>query len=1031
MFFLAVILLGYVALRKLSVDLLPEMPLLRLLVMTRYADVSPEEIETFITVPLEASVCRIPGIRRLESISREGLSLLVLEFTWGTDMEFAVLHTREKLDSTALPRGAEDPLIVSLDPGERPIMILALSGERSLQELNEFSVELVKPRLEQLEGVGSAEVVGGVEREIQVIADPRLLSLFGVTVEEISQCIEEFDHEIQGGIIRKGRFQFALRVSNQIQSICEIGEVALKKLHRERRLKLKDVARIRDSLRKKTGVTRLNGRECIGILIRKESGSNTVRVTHLIRQALKSIIEENPDVNIPVVVEHGRDIEKAISSVLEALLLGAILAFVVLVLFLHDFVTPFIIAVVIPISISATFNLLYFQGITLNVMSLGGLALGVGMLVDNSIVVSESIARQKGQKRTASDAAQAGTDEVRSAVTASTLTTISVFVPLLYIRGVEGHLFKDQAFSVASSLLSSLFVSLTLLPMLSSLRPLRRQKATGTALLCSSQGKKALDRKTSFKSVFLLIRGLLGLSFSPFKGVDVLYNKFSFHFHRILLWCLDNKGKVIVGSLVFMLLTFTAALKIPRELLPWAETVSFTVEMQTPAGFSLEQTAGCASIVEEWLGKARLVRTFFSEIGIVRGMETCYPEISANSARIRVAMQNSTQVERMMQRLRERLEKIPGLSFSVARERSALIPFLTFSGSEIKLRIRGNDLVKLDEIACVLASKMAKMEGIVDVRRNTEEGKQEYLIKARENALERYGILPEALNALITDAVRGRRGSQLEEGDRRFDIVVRGEEREEQDIEALLDYQFVHRGNLIPLRELLDYTMGPGPKEIRRENQQREVLISANLQGKKISQVIPELEGKIGELTLPPGYRVDLSGEKEMRASFQSLFIAFLLAAVLVYMIMAAQFESLLHPLLILFTLPMGLSGAVWGLFLFGETINVISIIGIVVLTGIVVNDAIVKVDYTNQLRRKGFELREAILEASRIRLKSIIMTTVTTVLGLFPLALGLGSGSELQKPLAIPVIGGLMLATFLTLILIPIAFEWVEKRKR
>ena len=1070
MFYLAVMLLGFVSLRELSVDLLPDISYPRLSVVTQYPGVAPEEIETLITTPLEAAVSRIPGLRRVESVSKEGISFMALEFSWGTDMDFAMLHTREKLDGAqhTLPEDVEESTIIPLDPQSRPIMILSVSGERTLLELKEFSEEVIKPRLEQIEGIGSAEIAGGVEREIQVEVDPQLMSLYGLNIGEISRRIDAFNRNIQGGTIRKGRFKYALRIVGEFEQVSEIGEISLKTTEERGVVKLKDVARIEDSIKEREGLTRLNGSESIGILVRKESGANTVEVTRLAREVLDEVREENPQIDILVVSEHAKYIENAISSVLNAIIYGGILAFLILIVFLQDLKTPTIIAVVIPISIIATFNLLYFRDITLNIMSLGGLALGVGMLVDNSIVVSESIFRHKIQGKPLFEAALIGTKEVGMAVTASTFTTISVFLPVIYVHGVAGQLFKDQALTVTFALLSSLIVSLTLLPMLASRKfevekklekqenpeeiddqKKQRRKARWRHILLPYKGLrwlvyfifKGISWILNFLFSFivqaiLLIIHYISIPFRPvvrviFRGYNILYEKFAQHYHRLLIWSLENKGKVLLGSLVFLFLTFLVATQIPRELMPKPETVSFEMNLKTPIDFSLEQTAGVVASLEKSLGENPFVKDYFSQVGIVSGLESQNPDISVNSAKVYVEVRKESAVDSTIEYLRERLDKFQGLLYSIVKEQSTLAQFLAFSTAEIGLKIKGDDLNRLNEMAQRLVGKLEGIQGIADISTNVGEGKPEFLIKIKKGALEKFDISAATLGSFFIDAVRGRRDTQFKELEKKYDILVRLEESVRGNIESLLDEQISHRGMRIPLRELVYYELARGPKEIRRENQQREVLITANLRGTKISQVGPQIQEKIDELDLPPNYRVVFSGEQEeMSKSFRSLIFAFSLAVLLVYMIMAAQFESLLHPFLILFTLPMGLTGAIWALFITGQTLNVISIIGMVVLAGIVVNDAIVKIDYTNQLRKRGLGLREAIMEASRVRLRPILMTTVTTALGLFPMSLGLGKGAELQQPLAISVIGGLILATFLTLILIPLAYDLTERRK-
>jgi len=1069
MFFLAIVLLGFVSLRELSVDLLPDISFPHLSVVTEYPGVAPEEIETLITTPLEAAVSTVPGLRRVESISKEGFSYMTLEFSWGTDMDFAMLHTRERLDNARfnLPDDAGRPTIISLDPQSKPIMILAISGKRSLLELKEFSEELIKPRLEQIEGIGSAEIAGGVEREIQVEVNPQLLALYGLTIERVAQRIDSFNRNLQGGSIRKGRFKYALRVVGEFELINEIGEISLKTTEERGVIRLKDVAQINDSIKERTGLTKLNGKESIGILVRKEFGANTIKVTQESREILREIKRRNPQIEILVVSEQANYIENAISSVVRAIIYGGILAFLVLFIFLQDFKTPVIIAVVIPISIIAVFNLLYFRDVTLNIMSLGGLALGIGMLVDNSIVVSESIFRHKREGRDLHEATYTGTKEVGMAVTASTFTTISVFLPVIYVHGVAGQLFKDQALTVTFALLSSLIVSLTLLPTLASRKYEIEKKTTDTEEKEKAERQKKEEKKTKVKyllypykglrwlmyfalkviyaifnflssfilQLFLLLFRYLSVPFKPvvqivFKGFNYVYKRFAVRYHQFLQWSLDNKGKVLIGSLAFLVLTFLLTTQIRRELMPKPETASFEFNCKTPLDYSLEQTEEIVSFIETWLKEQR-IKVSFSQIGLVSGMETLNPEVSLNSARIYVETYKSSELEKVVENLRRRLTNFPDLNYSIVKEQSTLAQFLAFQTAELGLKIKGDDLNKLKEIAGKLVDKLRVLEGITDLNTNIGEGKPEFLIKIKKEALEKYAKLsPAFIGDFFVDAVRGRVATQFKELEKKYDILVRLEEGTRLNIDTLLNEQIPYENSSIPLRELVSYELVKGPKEIRRENQEREVLVMANLKGVKISQVAPKIREKIDELSLPSDYRVLLSGEQEeMSKSFRSLIFAFLLAVLLVYMIMAAQFESLIHPFLILFTLPMGLTGAIWALFLTGQTLNVISVIGLVVLAGIVVNDAIVKIDYTNQLRKRGLDLREAIMEASRVRLRPILMTTVTTAFGLFPMSLGLGKGAELQQPLAISVIGGLILATFLTLILIPVAYELAERR--
>ncbi len=1069
LFFVAVILLGIVSLRQLSVSLLPEINTPRLSVVTSYPGVAPEEIETLVTAPLEASVARIPGLIRIESVSREGVSTMTLEFKWGTDMDFALLHTRERLDAARdlLPEDAEKPTIIPHDPQSRPIMTLALTGDRSLLELKEFAEELVKPRLEQVEGIASAEITGGVEREIQIELDPSRLALYGLNLDTVARRIDAFNRNLQGGTIRKGRFKYAFRIVGEYETPAEIGEIGLTTGREQALVRLKDVALIHDAIKEREGLTRLDGKESIGILVRKESGANTVKATRRAKEAIEQIRKENPGVGLHVISEQSKYIEQAVGTAKDEVLWGAVLAFLVLIIFLREWKTPLIIGTVIPISVVGTFNLLFFNDLTLNIMSLGGLALGVGMLDDCAVVVSESIFRHRSLGKKLKDAAFDGTKEVGMAVTATALTTIVVFLPVVYVRGIAGQLFKDVALTVTFALLSSLLVSLTLLPMLSSREFKRANLSAGSRrrpqkIAAWPSGPKTLRQvllyplrlgrgllyllwewiaaalrfvlRAVVRASALVLR-LIRLALQPALdfvsgGFHSLYDKFAAAYERFLDWSLDNKRKVMAASLFLLAATLGLGALLRRELMPPMKTASFELDLKAPVEYSLDQTSELVLSLESHLKEHAPLRRMLSQVGIVSGTESLNPDVSLNTAKVYVELEKPSQVEPVLASLRRKLAAQSGLEYSFHKEQAALGGLLGLAPSEVDLKVQGENLEKLAEIADELARALARIDGLADVKAGTGGGKPEFLVGLRKDALDKYGGLsPSEVGQFLVNAVRGRVATQFKSMDKKYDVRLRLEARAREHIDSLLNASFPHGGSLIPLRELVSYFIVEGPTAIRRENQRREVLVTAGLRGAKISQVIPAVRNAAARISLPEGYRIVFGGEREeMEKSFRSLLLAFVLAVVLIYMIMAAQFESFLHPFLILFTLPMGLAGSVIALFLTGLTINVISVIGAVVMVGIVVDNAIVKIDYTNQLRTQGRSLREAVVEGSRVRLRPIMMSTMSTIFGLIPMAVGLGKGAELLQPLAVTVIGGLVLSTFLTLVLIPVAYEGIER---
>ena len=957
-------------------------------------------------------------------------------------------------------------------------MTLALSGDRTLLELKELAEELIKPRLEQIEGVGSAEITGGVEREIQVEADPQKLALYGLTIETVAQRIDAFNRNLQGGTIRKGTFKYALRVVGEFESLDEIGEIGLLVTPQGGVVRLRDVAAVKDSIKERQGMTRLDGAESIGLLVRKESGANTVKVTKLVRGVIAQIRAENPGVSLGVVNEQAKTIEGAIGAVKSELWQGAVLAFLTLLIFLQEWKTPLIIGTVIPVSIIGAFSLLFFGNITLNIMSLGGLALAVGMLDDCAVVVSENIFRHRSLGKGLSEAAYIGTKEVGPAVVSTALTTIVVFLPVIYVHGVAGQLFKDTALTVTFALLASLLVSLTLIATLESREfdfgigredrwrwrwNLGRVWKPRPAAADPTAGKKRhlpgfigvpvrVALYAVFKAVGFILNALvsfvvqliaflvhiIGLPFRPllkivFAGFNAVYNRFIAGYQRFLRWSLDHKGRVVAWTLVFFAVVFALGGLIRRELMPPMETTAFELDLRMPVDFSFEQTTDMAVMLESHLRRLAPVKTVLSQIGIVSGLESADPNISVNSARLFVEVRRPKDLGASLDAVRARLAEFPDVTYTVVREESTFNQFLALSGAEVGLQVRGKDLDRLKEIAADLAARLAAVPGLADVTTNIGEGKPEFKVMVDKEALKKYpGLSPAAIGNFLVSAVRGQVASQFRELEKKYDILVRLEDATRENIERLLSETLPFEGRAVPLRDLVSYEVVRGPREIRRENQQREVLVSANLRGRKLSQVTPAVDKAIAGLRLPSDYRVTWSGEREeMARSFRSLIMALLLAALLTYMIMAAQFESLVHPFIVMFTLPMGAAGAIVALLLTGGTYNVISIIGLVVLVGIVVDNATVKIDYTNQLRRGGMPLRQAVEEGSHVRLRPILMGTGSTLVGLIPMALAMERGAELMQPLAVVVIGGLTFSTFMTLILIPVIYEWVESRKR
>ncbi|MGB9893242.1 MAG: efflux RND transporter permease subunit, partial [Candidatus Saccharicenans sp.] len=785
-------------------------------------------------------------------------------------------------------------------------------------------------------------------------------------------------------------------------------------------------------------------------------------------KVIDQIRKENPEINLEIISEQAKYIQEAINTTKEEIIEGAILAFLTLLIFLQEWKSPLIIATVIPISIIGVFNLLFLKNITLNLMSLGGLALGVGMLDDTAVVVSESIFRHRQLGQPPRIAADLGTSEVIKAITASVLTTIVVFLPVIYVQGVAGQLFKDSALTVTFSLLSALLVSVTLLPMLASrslslppsekiipgfnflsFRKIQAQVGAKHFYLWPWSGFKFLAYNLLSLVLFVLaflarvfywfltnFFSLLARPFQPvWKAVFCWFNrdyqKFLDQHYRSLVWSLNNKKKTFFVAFSSFIIIFALGLFLPRELIPPLKTSTYTINLKTPEEYSFEQTEQIVASLENWLRQQSETQRIFSQIGVVSGSESARPDVSVNSAEISVQVKQPYLLEKSLSKTRRFLAAIPELKYSVSREQTTLGEFLALASGEVSLKVKGQDLDRLRQIALSLTEKLKNIPGLTDINLNLQQGKPQLLIKIRKEALEKYpNLSPDEVASYLVQVIRGNIATKYRELEKKYDVRIRLETGSRQTIDQVLSSFFPFGTSLIPIHELITYELVKGPNEIRRENQEREIIITTNLRGKKLSQVVADIQGSIKELNLPADYRITFGGEREeMTTSFKSLFLAFIMALVLIYMIMAAQFESLLHPFLIMFTVPMGLVGTIILLLVTGQSLNAISIIGIIVLIGVVVDNAIVEIDYINQLRQQGLAIRAAVLEGSQVRLRPIMMSTMSTITGLIPMALGLGRGAELLRPLAIAVIGGLTSSLFLTLILIPVLYEFAETK--
>ncbi|MFQ5709675.1 MAG: efflux RND transporter permease subunit [bacterium] len=1075
MFTLAIVIFGIVAFDRLQVTLLPDLTYPSLTIRTDYPGAAPIEVESLVTKPIEEALGVVKNLIEVRSISRSGQSDVILEFEWGTKMDYASLEVREKLDALDLPLEIKKPMVLRFDPSLDPILTLALSRkvpgqqkgrssielaayhrsgtddtfseEENLKFLRTLSEEQLKKALESISGVAAVKISGGLEEEIQIEVDQSKLSQLNLTIQEIADRLRQENVNLAGGSLKEGANQYLVRTLNQFKSVREIEDVILRS-HRGSKIYLKDVARVMEGHKERKAITRIDGEQAVEIAIYKEGDANTVTVARDVKKRLTGLNELLPEgAQLKTVYDQSIFIESAVNEVVSAGVIGGILAFIILYFFLRDIWSTIIICLAIPISVITTFNLMFGGDITLNIMSLGGIALGVGMLVDNSVVVLESIFRYREKGTSVVEAARLGASEVGMAVTASTLTTIAVFFPLVFVKGIAGQLFRDQALTVTFSLLASLAVALTLIPMLASFGG---KKGAGQDLPVASEkpqkrrGKFVRRSEKILKFIFtttptFLVTWILRVASAVSKFAKLTIKPALYLFEKAFTWVNATYPKLIDWSLGHRTTVLSTAgglflfcmLLIPRlgvELIPQLSQGEFLVEVKLPPGTPLAKTDGLIARMQQEARGNKMIQTLFSVAGTGNRLDANPEEGGENWGELRIKMASGADrsaEEFLMADLRERFSRLPGAEYKFSR------PSLFSFKTPIEVEVAGYDLKGLQSLSDLLARKLEEIPEFTDIKSTMRGGYPEIRIYFDRERIASYGLQVPDVAHTVVKKVKGELATRYSLRDRKIDVLVRARQQDRQSIENIRRL-LVNPANMPPItlasvaRVVLD--MGPG--EIRRASQERVAVVSANLVGHDLGGAAQRIRHLLSTIKIPDEFSVRLAGQnQEMKVSLQSLRLALLLAIFLVYLVMASQFESLLHPLIIMFTIPLALIGVVLALILTSSSISVVVFIGLIMLAGIVVNNAIVLIDYINQLRRNGMAKLQAIKEAGQVRLRPILMTTLTTVLGLLPLALGFGEGAEVRAPMAITVIGGLLVSTMLTLVVIPVVYSLVDKK--
>ena len=1044
MFMVAAVVFGFVAFDRLPINLLPDISYPTLTVRTEYAGTAPGEVENLISKPIEEAVGVISGVVRTSSISRPGLSDVILEFDWDTDMDFASLEVREKLDMLVPPQDAEAPILLKFDPSLDPIMRVGLAGEESLIALRLFAEERIKQELESLDGVASIQVSGGLEEEIQINVNEGRLASLGIPITQVSQRMAQENVNLTGGTLKDGEAEFLVRTLNEFKAVDEMNNIVVG-MRNQAAILLEDVAEIRKGHKERKVITHLNGAESVEIAVYKEADKNTVTVAQTVKERLDNIMEEFRQYNVPltmtIVSDQSLFIENSVDEVLQTAIFGGILAILVLYLFLRSIKSTVIISLAIPISIVVTFFFMYVSDVSLNIMSLGGLALGVGMLVDNAIVVLESIDRYRKRDYSQAEAADKGTSEVGQAVIASTLTTVCVFVPIIFVEGIAGQLFDDQALTVTFSLLASLVVALTLIPMLSSRRFQPNLSAVPGPADTSSEGKsKKLIRSifidspaiviNLFRRLLVAVGSLLGRLLGPFYAAfDKLLARVSNGYPKFLDNVLSHRLKFLGGTLLVFVLSIFSVTFIGTELIPEMSQGEFFVDILLPIGTPLEETENVLALMAARAEEVPEISSIYTVSGTAAQLGFSATELRENLGQLHIRLQNREDREaeqRVMDNLREKFSAFPGLEYKISR------PTLFSFRTPIEVEVRGYNLQELERLSLTLTQAMRDIPGLRDVKASTEGGNPEVQIVFNRRRVAQVGLDIATIGNIIRNKVMGDVSTKLNRQDRKVDIRVRAREEDRNNVDDLRKLVVNPSGSIpIPLSTVADVKLERGPSEIRRVDQERVALVTANLKGRDLGSVSEDIQGVIDGLQLPPDFRIRVAGQqREMTAAFDSMKLAIGLAIFLVYLVMASQFESLVQPFIIMFTIPFALIGVLLTLVITRTPISVVVLIGLIMLAGIVVNNAIVLLDYINRLRKRGLAKREAIKQAGQVRLRPILMTTLTTVLGLLPMAFGLGEGAELRTPMAFTVIGGLLIGTLLTLVVIPTVYDIVVREK-
>ncbi|WP_173918605.1 efflux RND transporter permease subunit [Halobacillus sp. Marseille-Q1614] len=989
----AILALGFVSLRSLTIDLYPDIDLPVAVVSTTYEGAAPQEVERLVSQPIESSVSAIEGMEVLQSQSQAGASLIFMQFSTGTDLDSTLLEVRERVDQVreALPEGAGEPSVLRFDPQQLPIMTVGLSGAEP-EQLQQIAEDQIIPQLERQEGVASIDIEGGKTREVQIFIDRSLMANYELTSDQIVQALNASNQSASAGSIQKGDQDLQIRVEGEYDSIEDIEETIVQSPSGAQ-VTIDQIAKVQETY-ETDNVSQVNGEESVALSILKKTDANTVETSDNVREALDEIKGDLPEnANTEIILDTSEFVKISINSVVINIIIGGIISVAVLMLFLKSVRATLVIGISIPIAIISTFIMMYFTGETLNVLTMGGMALGIGMIVDSSIVILENIVsyRQKGHNMV--ESAKLGASELAPAVIASATTTLVVFLPIIFVEGIASELFTPLALTISFALIASLAVSVTLVPMLSS--------KLLTKPLQTSGRRYWFDRFLNYVN-----------------------NKYRTLLSRVLKW----RKTTVAATLALIAGSIALVPWIGTEFIPPSDQGQITISVDMPAATSLESTQETTDTINERL------ENFSDEIevsyltiggGMFGGPGGGGANDSADYTLQLVAPdERERTTQQVMKEIDESLQDIPGADIAVSELEAGL-----GTGAPLEIKINGNEYEVLDELSQQIVYMMEDIEGVSAPTSSTEEGRPEMQINVDHQRAAQYGLTEQQVIGQVQTAFTGQIATRYREAGEEINVSLILPEEQRQTIADLEGMSLqTPTGSVIPLATVADLEQVQGPVSLQREDQQPQVNVEAEVVDRDLGSVTEDVRAELERLNFPDGYTYEIGGQaQDMEEAFGDLALALVFSIFLVYAVMAVQFENFLFPFIIMFSLPATIIGITGGLFITGLSFSLPAFVGIIMLAGIVVNNAIVLVDYINILRRRGYDRTEAILDAGPSRLRPILMTTLTTVLGMVPLAIGIGQGSEAQQPLAVTIIFGLTVSSFFTLILIPVVYTYFD----